>query len=353
MQVSSFGLNYFDSNIDYIDHLGWKIPKVISSLDDEYNFVTKAVAIIDRTHLGVIKVFGKDALDLLERLSTNRLVDLEIGSGVSTVLTSHNGKMVDLLKLSLLNDSLLMTVSSGHINYVLEWIEKYTFDEDVVLNDISEFTSVIGVVGPNSKNILEEWAECDLKFENLSNVCISKYGHEVIICRTDLLDEIGFEVFFPNIIAEYMYNSLMSFVRSKRVKLIGEQAFEIARIQAKVPKWGNELTNEYNPLEANLNNIISWTKGCYIGQEVVARLHNYEKVKQHLVGFSVSEISNIIPGDRVIFNDQNVGIITSASSVPGSEKTIAMGYIRAKFINESKDLHLSSGISIDLDNDSL
>ena len=187
-----------------------------------------------------------------------------------------------------------------------------------------------------------------LESKNFENVSILMHGHEVIISRSDQLDTTGFEVFFPNEIASNIYDSLILSGDPNRIKLIGEKAFELARVQAKIPKWGNEITKDYNPLEANLLEMISWTKGCYIGQEVVARLHNYEKVKQHLVGFSVPMVGNISPGDRIISNDRNVGTITSAVSIPGSEKTIAMGYIRANFVNTPTDLCLSSGLRIDI-----
>ena len=358
MNVSPFVKNYIDSSFEYIDYSGWKIPYIVSSVEEEYKFLNQAAAIIDRTHLGVIKVFGNDSIDLLERLSTNKLSDLENGSGIATILTSPNGKIVDLLRISHLKDSLLITVSSGDTNSVLEWIDKYTFDEDVHFIDISEKFSVIGVIGPNSNNFLEEWAECDLKLENFENICISKYDHDVVIARMDLLGSISFEVFFPNEIASIIYDSLVLSSDPTLVKVIGEKSFEIARIQSNIPKWGNEITNDYNPLEANLLEMISWTKGCYIGQEVVARLHNYQKVKRYLVSFSVPTSENILPGDKIVLNDQNrnisnkhhAGTITSAVSIPGTEKTFGMGYIRTNFINNSDDLCLLSGVSIDVDN---
>ena len=100
MKVSPFVKNYIDSSFEYIDYSGWKIPYIVSSVEEEYKFLNQATAIIDRTHLGVIKVFGKDSIALLERLSTNKLSDLENGSGIATILTSPNGKIVDLLRKS-------------------------------------------------------------------------------------------------------------------------------------------------------------------------------------------------------------------------------------------------------------
>ena len=229
---------------------------------------------IDLTSIhGRLKLCGDDKVDLLDRLSTNDISKLsELGQGMSTVLTTNKGRIIDLLKVYYFADHLMLISDMESINKVSEWIEFYTIMEDVTQVVISDETFQIRIFSDQPQAIfseIENYETDDFFIGNLNGVEVAVISNKMN--QKNCIDIIG-QLSDKKIIVEYL--------KTHGTQLDSDQ-FENIRISLGYPKFGTELTEEFNPLEALLIDHISFNKGCYIGQEVVARLNTYDKKRYH------------------------------------------------------------------------
>ena len=271
------------------------------------------------SYLGRLRLRGSDALDLLDRLSTNRLTDLVApGMGMGSVLTTNKGRIIDFLGVHLEDDGLLVVTSGEATEKIEEWIEFYTIMEDVETVDISSETFQFRILGSTTPSLFNDVAQL-AKFHALKEeIC----GTECIVIRSQMLGEPCLDVIGPSVAAKTVSQELE--VSGIHVELSLDE-YERIRVESGYPAFGSELTEDFNPLEAGLIEHISFNKGCYIGQEVVARLNTYEKVQKKLVKLVWN---GTIKGKDLSMEGQTAGVITSALDGVG------LGFVRnayAKF----------------------
>lgn len=318
----------------------WELPEYFQSLETSYHSARQTVALADRTSIGRLEMAGPDALDLLNRLSTNLTDPIPIGSGTTTVLITPKGRIIDWLTvLHPSEEYLVLLTSAQRVNAVAEWIEKYTIVEEITLRDLTHETAQICVLGPESTNVLEEALGISLsEFPIYGCSRPSQLYEDLLVARTDPLGFLGFDLMIPAKLAEELWNLIIKAGERTRLALIGEKTWEILRVQAGIPRWGTELTERYNPLEANLHESISWNKGCYIGQEVVARLNTYRKVQRYLVGLTFGNVEPINLTTTLSIEGVTVGTLTSLVTVPGSNRRLGLGYLRANFVKQGVEV---------------
>ena len=271
------------------------------------------------SYLGRLRLRGSDALDLLDRLSTNRLTDLVApGMGMGSVLTTNKGRIIDFLGVHLEDDGLLVVTSGEATEKIEEWIDFYTIMEDVETVDISNETFQFRILGSTTQSLSNDVAQL-AKFHALKEeIC----GIECIVIRSQMLGEPCLDVIGPSVAAKTVSQELE--VSGIHVELSLDE-YERIRVESGYPAFGSELTEDFNPLEAGLIEHISFNKGCYIGQEVVARLNTYEKVQKKLVKLVWN---GTIKGKDLSMEGQKAGVITSALDGVG------LGFVRnayAKF----------------------
>mgnify|MGYP001162721735 FL=1 len=280
---------------------------------------------IDLTSIyGRLKLCGDDKVDLLDRLSTNDISKLsELGQGMSTVLTTNKGRIIDLLKVYYFADHLMLVSDMESINKVSEWIEFYTIMEDVTQVVISDETFQIRIFSDQPQSIFSEignYKTDDFFIGNLNGVEVSVISNNMN--QKNCIDIIG-QLSDKKIIVEYL--------KAHGTQLDSDQ-FENIRISLGYPKFGTELTEEFNPLEALLIDHISFNKGCYIGQEVVARLNTYDKVQRQMV--KLSGETELQLGD-LKFQGNVVGKITSVFNHEG------IGFIKKNVLANTNQLELN------------
>ena len=283
---------------------------------------------IDLTSIhGRLKLCGDDKVDLLDRLSTNDISKLsELGQGMSTVLTTNKGRIIDLLKVYYFADHLMLISDMESINKVSEWIEFYTIMEDVTQVVISDETFQIRIFSDQPQAIfseIENYETDDFFIGNLNGVEVAVISNKMN--QKNCIDIIG-QLSDKKIIVEYL--------KAHGTQLDSDQ-FENIRISLGYPKFGTELTEEFNPLEALLIDHISFNKGCYIGQEVVARLNTYDKVQRQMV--KLSGETELQLGD-LKFQGNVVGKITSVFNHEG------IGFIKKNVLANTNQLELNESI---------
>jgi len=264
----------------------------------ELNF--KAALVDLSSYFGRLRVNGSDAIDLLDRLSTNRLTDLAAsGMGMRSVLTTNKGRVIDLLGIYMMGDWLLVVTSGAAVKKVADWIDFYTIMEDVEDVDISRDTFHLRLIGTD---IFRRFPDIeDITDSSFLEIEIS--GSPCTVIRTSVGGDLCLDVIGQK--------SDEGSVRQALLSDMDEESFykyERYRISRGEPAFGSELTDDFNPLEAGLIDYVHFNKGCYIGQEVVARLNTYDKVQRKLVKLMWQ--GNL--SDRnLYFGDQSVGIVTS------------------------------------------
>ena len=308
-------------------------PQLYSSLAEEYKALIERVGLLDRSHVGRLSVYGEDALDLLNRLSTNELMTLEVGRGVPTVLTSNKGRILDLLLVLRLEDHVLVLTSPESRQKLADWIDLYTFDEDVRVQDDAEQTAMLSLAGPGALDLLD-----GITGQSVSS--LAPYDHlqvgigdvDASIIRTDFARLPGYDVVVSVAEGRSLWREFLAKVEEAGGRPVGTQALETTRVEQGVPAYGKEISEEFNPLEANLLEVISFTKGCYVGQEVVTRLNTYKKVQKHLVGLRWD--SDRVPeeGAKLLVDGAQVGVVTSAVLSPKDGKAIGLGYARKAYV---------------------
>jgi folate-binding protein YgfZ len=307
------------------ERFGWELPQVYTDTSSEYRAATEAAAVHDASYLGRLKAVGADALDLLNRMSTNLVLGLEPGQGAPTILTTDRGRILDLVGVVNTADYVLLLTSPGQQQNVIEWLDKYTIMEDLTVTDLTAETTMLAVFGPHSQARLEELLDIGLgQLPSYHSLLGSIAGGEVRIIRRPLGELPSFDLILSPEAAPPVWQQLTG----AGITPVGLEAYQAVRVRYAVPLYGHEMGDAYNPLEAGLIGSVDFHKGCYIGQEVIARLDTYQKVQKHLVMLRFSSDATASPGASLERNSQAVGAVTSVSRIPTTGELIGLGYVR-------------------------
>jgi tRNA-modifying protein YgfZ len=241
--------------------------------------------IIDRTPWGRIQVSGGDRTRFLHNQTTNDFNSLKPGQGCDTVFVTSTGRTIDLTSAYVTEDAVILLVSPGYAAKLVEWMDRFIFFADKVeLQDVTDATVTYTLIGGN--DILARLGGADL-IELLEQ----PYGSHRVIMMNNIsvrvaigsgLASPGYTLIADAADGPALWQSLIQAGASP------DADWETWRIQQGRPMPGAELTDDINPLEAGLWQTISLSKGCYIGQETIARLHTYRGVKQQLWGVRLS-----------------------------------------------------------------
>jgi hypothetical protein len=298
---------------------------VYSDTASEYRAATEAAAVCDRSNVGRLQATGDDTLDLLNRMSTNQVLNLEPGQGAPTILTTDRGRILDLIGVVNLGDYVLLLTSPGQQQTVIDWLDRYTIMEELTVEDITDDTALLTVCGPTSQGRLEAASGVQLvqltPYHTLSGTIA---GHPARVIKRPQGQLPSFDLLLsPDAVPD-----VWQYLTSAGITPIGTTAYEAARVRYAIPVHGREMGDAYNPLEAGLIGSIDFHKGCYIGQEVIARLDTYQKVQKRLVMLRFSPDAAVSAGAALQHEGQAVGTVTSVSRIPTTGELIGLGYVR-------------------------
>ena len=316
---------------------GWAVAAHFGDVPAEYEAARKGAAIADASHCGRIHARGKDTLDLLNRLSTNLVDPLPEGAGQTTVITTGKGRVLDWVTVLPWGEDVLLLTSPERRGEVAEWIDMFTFEEDTTLEDVTESTAMLSVLGPTAELLAEQLLGVSTAtLPQLGCTTVSWRSSEVFLARTNPAGQPGFNFVVPAETAAALWDAAVELGAAA----IGQQALEALRIEVRVPRWGAEFTDDNNPLEAGLLREVSWTKGCYTGQEVVARLYNYHRIQRFMAAVDLPSDAGCPPGTVLMADGIAVGRVTSVSPVAHDGVQPALALIRAGHAAVGNTLHI-------------
>ncbi len=281
-------------------------------------------AIYDSSAWGKILVGDRDRLRFLHNQSTADFEQRQTGESCDTVFVTSTARTIDLATGLILDDEVLLIVSPNRREYLFNWLDKYIFFADrVTLKDVTDNLASFTLMGNKSTEILTQLGCVNLAgLNHASHQLYQVNGIEVRIL-------IGTELGLPGyrlICARSHSTALQQILTNLGAVNLDQEAWECLRIAQGRPKPDAELTEDYNPLEVGLWQTISFSKGCYIGQETIARLNTYKGVKQYLWGVKLAEA--VAVGTAITVAGEKVGVLTSCSEVDG--EILGLGYVRSK-----------------------
>ena len=299
--------------------------RVSSSLEDQIARPLSDAMIVDRPLVGHVEVTGKDGIDLLHKLSTNDLLVLRPGSLAPTVFVTDKGRIVDFVHALVNESSTHLLTSPGHEQRLVDWIEKYHIMEEVNLSVQHSAETMVSIVGPRAEAVLQELGMPAVKANE--HVSANVGGIAVSVSH---LHTFGTHIIhiIPVSDGSTAKEILIERARDAGTWLMTMDLFDTWRCMLGIPAIGAELSASFNPYEAGLRHAISFTKGCYIGQEVIARLDTYQKIQRQLVGCMIERGIQLDEKRTIHQGQEEIGWLTSASRLPVGAKYPCLGIIR-------------------------
>ena len=317
-----------------------EVGVVLSFGNDEQALeaANNTVAIYDRSHWGVIKITGEDRLRYLHNQSTNDFEKLNPGEGCDTVFVTSTARTLDLATAYATEDAVIVLVSPHRRQQLLTWLDKFIFPFDKVeLEDISAQYAVFDLMGAASNALITGLSTDEISLSAASSHKIINIGE--VPTRVAVGSSLGIPGY--TLITEKNNSALIwsKLVENGAIPL-GDRLWESLRIQQGRPKSDFELTEDYNPLEAGLWQTISFEKGCYIGQETIARLNTYNGVKQKLWGIKLNK--PVTPQTPIVLEGKKVGILTSYTDT--NKGSYGLGYVRTKAGGEGLQVQIGEAV---------
>ena len=308
----------------------WIVPWRFSGWEEEYRALKTGVGLIDWSRLTVIECRGRDRTEFLQRLLTNDVKRLAPGTGCcACLLTPSANVLADLLVLAE-QDVLQLLCDVTRADAVAQTLERYRFSDEVDIVNCERRQAVLALQGPGTGAFLTRLTGTTVPLHHLSDHSnVSVRGVPLKVIRHALASDEGILCVMDSEQVETAWILLQQEGLKAGVRLVGWEALNAARIEAGVPWFGVDLDDSNLLPETGLEAMaVSETKGCYIGQEIVARMQTYGSPSKKLVGLRLSRAGVPAAGDRIVKGDQPLGRITSACDSPALRQPIAMGYVK-------------------------
>jgi folate-binding protein YgfZ len=267
-------------------------------------------------------VTGEDRRDFLHRLAANDVRKLRPGDGIPTLFLERTGRVIARVIVADRGDDFLLVGDPGRARPVIDWIEKYTIADDVAVEDVGDHTGLVTVLGAGAPRVLADGLRVPAdELGPWEHRTVDLGGGSVLVLRAEDVGGRSFHVVAPATAMATLHERLAA------LPLTEESVYDALRVEAGVPAFGTEYDERTIPLETRLTDAISLTKGCFLGQEVVARLHHHDRVKRALVRVRIEGTNPPRAGAPLRDDDGEVGVITSAARL--EEGVVALGYVAA------------------------
>lgn len=319
---------------------GFWMPVHYTGVLAEHRAVREAAGLFDLSHMGEFRFEGPDAAANLQRLTTNDVSRLAPGQAQYTLLCNERGGVVDDCLLYLLHEgSYLLVVNAANIQKDREWI-RARLEGRVTLHDESDETALVAVQGPKSVEIVSRVLGADVS--DIPSFCarpVEAGGVSFLVSRTGYTGEDGFELYLDAEAAGALWDRLLEVGRGAGLVPAGLGARDTLRLEARLPLYGNELTEETSPLEAGLAFAVKLDKGDFVGREALAA-ERERGSERRLIGFEMLERGVPRHGYPIVHGGEPVGWVTSGSFSPTLERDIGMGYVPAALATEGAEVFI-------------
>ncbi|HET6962771.1 MAG TPA: aminomethyltransferase family protein [Terriglobia bacterium] len=329
----------------FMDLFGWQVVRTFSSADSEYWALQESAAFIDLSFSGIFELKGDDRTRFLHGMVTNDIKSLIPGGGCHAAFLSPQGRMTADLHVFCAEDSLILTTEPAVREKFGPALRKYIIGDRSLLIDRSEELAVLSLQGPKSTeflaSLLSHPLPQKLPYDHSESVLA---GVKVRICRVERTRAGGYDLIVERQNLGLVWHLILEKGNNEGVQPVGFESFNAHRIEAGIPWYGLDIEENTLPIEAGLEkDAISFNKGCYIGQESVARITYRGHVNRKLAGLSLSGSQPVSKGDKISKDGQEVGWVTSSAYSPNLKIAIALGYLRREVLEPGTTVFIESG----------
>lgn len=307
---------------------GFDMPIQYAGITEEHNAVRQHVGVFDVSHMGEVRVKGKDALRFVNHIFTNDVTGASDGQIYYGMMCREDGGTVDdLLVYKVKDDEYFLVINASNIDKDIDWIRQNAEGFDVEIIDECLVYGEVAIQGPESEKVMEDVLGLDVKDIPFYNFrIIPAEGEDIIVSRTGYTGEDGFEIYGSHDYIRKVWDRLME----AGVQPCGLGCRDTLRFEVGLPLYGDELADDISPIEASLSIFVKLDKPEFIGKEALAR-QKAEGVTRRIVGLELE--GNAIPrhGYPVEVNGEKVGEVTTGYRSISTGKSVAMAMIDKPF----------------------
>jgi len=344
MKSTPFTKKHIELGAKMAEFAGYNMPISYSGINEEHQTVRRNAGVFDVSHMGEFMLKGENALDLIQRITTNDASKLSAGKAQYSCMPNENAGIIDDLLVYCIEENkvYMIVVNASNIEKDWGWMQKHN-TRNVEMHNISDDTCLLAVQGPNATKILQPLTEMDIlnlkyytfakgKFAGVDNVLISATGYT---------GAGGVEIYFKNENdnAEKIWDKIFEVGTPQGLKPIGLAARDTLRLEMGYCLYGNDIDDTTSPLEAGLGWITKFTK--YFTAKEILQKQKEEGVKRKLLGFEM--VDRGIPRHNYeICNagGKQVGYVTSGTQSPSLNKAIGMGYVEIEDSAIDSTIHI-------------
>ena len=320
---------------------GYNMPVSYTGLNEEHAVVRNGVGVFDVSHMGEFILKGENALDLIQRVTSNDASVLTDGKAQYSCLPNDKGGIVDdLLVYRMDAKSYMLVVNASNIEKDWNWIQKFN-TKNVEMHNISDKTSLLAIQGPKAMATLQKLTKVDLSVIPYYSFVKGTFNgvDNVVISNTGYTGAGGFELYFENQFAAKMWDGIFEAGKEFDIKPIGLGARDTLRLEMGFCLYGNDIDDTTSPLEAGLGWITKFTKE-FTNSKALAE-QKEKGLSKKLVGFEM--IDRGIPRHDYIITDANgntIGKVTSGTQSPSLQKAIGLGYVSTAFAKPGSEIFI-------------
>ncbi len=320
---------------------GYNMPVSYEGIIQEHHTVRNDVGVFDVSHMGEFLLEGEGALDLIQKVTSNDASVLFDGKVQYSCMPNGKGGIVDdLLVYRMSATKYLLVVNASNIEKDWNWISSHN-SFGVKMTNISDDMSLLAVQGPKAAQALQSLTQIDLGSMEYYSFQIGTFAgvNDIIVSATGYTGAGGFEIYFPNAVAEQMWNAIFEAGNDFGIKPIGLGARDTLRLEMGFCLYGNDINDETSPLEAGLGWITKFTKD-FIDKDFLLK-QKEAGLTRKLVGFEM--IDRGIARQHCIVKDENgneIGEVTSGTQSPTSGKIIGMAYVATPFSKVGTEIYM-------------
>lgn len=301
----------------------------------EYAALRQGVGVLDLSATGKLELRGQNAVQFLNGLVSNDVKTLLPGDGVLAAFPTLQGKLAALCRIYNVGAHLLLELDPANRAKIFKNLSRFVPAGEFFVNDVSEQLALFALQGPQTPALIAALTEQPAPNTTKYKITERKISATVVlIAAHERCGETGFDLFVPAASAASVWERLLA----QGARAVGQTAFETRRIEAGVPREGVDVGEDYILLESALDDAVSYTKGCYLGQEVIARIHWRGQPAKQLRGLLIESDHLPIPRAELHAVDGNmagrrVGEITSRAHSLALDQLIALGYVHRYYLN--------------------
>lgn len=331
------------NGIEAVEHYG--------DVANEYGRLKSAAAVLDFSFRTRIVLIGEDRIQFLHSQCTNDIKRLKPGEGCYTAITNNKGRMQGDANVLVFEDEVLLDAEPGQTGEMTKRFEQFIVSDDVEIVDGAPHYGLLTVQGPKSGDVIQSLGlDVELPSTSFSSIkCDVPVIGELYLANNPRLNTTGFDLYIPIASMGVLLDKLITATKMVGGGLAGWDAFELARIEAGIPRFGVDMTEANLAPEAAIENrAISYNKGCYIGQEVLNRLRTFAEVNKKLCRLRVVGEANVLPraGEKLLKDSKEVGRVTSVAVLPEGAKLI-LAFVRKEWLEIGQTLELESSTAVE------